>query len=242
MAKSPEKNRFTFSLLLYDYSLILILTFTIILNSCGIDTYPYPDPPALDTIEEPIEGGSVFRFGNTPNNNVTFFEGFEVYYKFYSAIPEHSTFKKYEADIITLENSPTLAKLKALNFTRFYSDTLKLPLIPINSEIKKDVFSIYIDFSNMGLPDKPYPEVRYLDQTFPIFRYVREKEYEILEEKGFLPEDFSSDYMDIDGTYYNSQYQHVYLVLFVLAYGKSDLIYDLYSKPAYLGRIRITTQ
>ena len=232
--------------LLYKYitgsvELGIVLSF-FFLWGCGIPTYPHLDPPESSTIKEPLEAEKIFQFGNNPDNNANYFEGYELYYKFYSTDPSDTNLEE-EKDSIDL--NPSLEKLLLLKYNRMYSldDLTQSPLIPIYSENKKESFYIYIDFSGITLTLNPYPVVRheYLAQEIKAARYVSTTDPEYKELVGFSPSDLTAEYSDISEDIISEFCSNIYLVLYVLTYGSYDLIHILHSKPAYLGKIILPT-
>ncbi len=218
---------------------VIAVACSALLLSCGIDSYPYLSPPESSSIREPLTGETSFIFSNNTENNANYFEGFELYYKFYSTDPGDTQFS---TDQSSVEITSTREKLETVGYKRLYEYPLNLekPLIPIGTEDKNSEFQITVDFSGLD-ETKPYPEVLYLSNSLQISRYVQVIGADSFYLVSFRPDDFSQVYTDISSSSYSVDYPFVYLSLYVLTYGTYDIIYDLYSIPAYLGRILVKT-
>ncbi|TFG59273.1 MAG: hypothetical protein E4H36_14130, partial [Spirochaetales bacterium] len=96
----------------------VLAIFVSLASGCGIESYPYLEPPELSSIIEPLESELRFRFTNYAGNNINYFEGYEVYYKFYSAAAGDTTLTT-ETSII--DAVKTREKLLSYNYRRFYS-------------------------------------------------------------------------------------------------------------------------
>lgn len=219
----------------------LFSVFALLLSGCGVESYPHLEPPGSGTIKEPLYGvEKIFQFGNTPENNTNYFQGFEVYYKFYGSDRESTALSD---DQNVINNTQTKEKLESLGYRRLYSvnDITAVPLIPISGENKNEDFYINLDFSLMGGTDKPYSLVEYLSTSFPFARYIKVDNSDEQKIVGFLPSDFSlsKSYSDFSKDVVSEDTKLFSLVLYVMTYGKYDVIYDLYSKPVYLGRIQL---
>lgn len=209
---------------------------------CGVESYPYLEPPSSGSITEPIYPVEErFQFGNTPDNNSTYFRGFEVYYKFYGS--ERSE-PNLTSDQEAINSAETKEKLVSLGYERLFSveDVTEVPLIPISGEYKKEDFFITLDFSLMGGTDKPFPLIDYLSYSYPFARYIEVDNSEEQEIAGFLPSDFSlsKSYSDFSEDVVSEEDTKEFSVaLYVVTYGKYDVIYEIHSEPVYLGRIQL---
>ena len=230
----------TFSISKTVFIAVFTVSFFFLFARCGIDSYPYLSPPSYSSIREPLEGESVFQFKNNTENNANYFEGFEIYYKFYSSSPSDSD---YDSDTSSINLTPTKEKLESLGYKRLYeySSDLFLPLIPVEQEYKNDDFTVIIDFSSLDEIIKPYPKAEYLGNSINLARYVSVNNSDNLYFKSFRSESFQEVYSDLDSSLFNAEYPNIYLSLYVLSYGKYDIIYDLYSKPVSLGKIVLKT-
>lgn len=208
------------------------------LISCGIETVPYLEPPSSSGIKNPLEGEQFFKFENFTENNINYFEGYEIYYKFYSADPEDT---RLEVETNVIDNLPTRERLVSYNYRRLYSieNSFSLPLIPVATEAKKTAFSITLDFSVLDI-NLGFPEITYLDQSLSGSRYVKKSGEEDMNFIPFYLPYFDDDYEDFSTSLYTANEPYVYLVTYVMAYGKYDLINEIFSKPVSLGQIRLT--
>lgn len=218
-----------------------VLSITTFLTSCGIESYPYLEPPDSSTIKEPLYGvEEIFQFGHNPDNNANYLKGYELYYKFYADERDEPDLKS-DRDAIT--EDPTTDKLESLKYRRLYSqdDVSDKPLIPVAEDNKKEDFYIYIDFSLMGGDDKPYPVITYNNNKIEFCRYVTVDSSDEPKTAGFLESDFdpTSSYEDFNYSLADTDTGTFSVALYVVTYGTYDLIYDIYSEPAYLGRIEL---
>jgi hypothetical protein len=222
-------------------SFLLLFPLLSLLTSCGIETYPYLQPPESSTIKEPLYGvEEVYRFGNNPSNNANYLKGYELYYKFYTEERDNTDL---ESDRDTIADNPTKEKLESVQYRRIYvrDDVTEKPLVPVAEDNKKKDFYMYIDFSLMGGDDKPYPVITYNNNKIEFCRYITVDNSDEPKTVGFLESDFDSDktYNDFNYSLVDSDTGSFSVALYVVTYGTYDLIYDIYSEPAYLGRIKL---
>ena len=225
---------------MFKFNFLFAAAFSLLLIGCGIDSYPYLSPPKTSSILKPLEGEATFQFKNNTENNANYFEGYELYYKFYSSDPSDT---EYDSDTSSINLTTTKDKLLSLGYKRLYEYplNLSLPLIPVDQDEKNNNFDIYIDFSLLDETVKPYPQAEYLDNSINLARYISINNDDNSDFESFLPISFTEEtYSDISSSLLNPlPSSDIYLSLYVLSYGKYDIIYELYSKPVSLGKIRL---
>lgn len=238
--KRPKpRNLKKFNLLVHSILLGIIVIAVAALAGCGIQSFPYLSPPAASTIYQPLEGGKIFFFGNNTANNNTIFIGYEIYYKFYSTDPFNS---QYDQETDKIELDPSWTNFQNYQYERLYNkdDVLTAPLISLTESEKDSDFLFEIDFS--FLLESFFPVISYLDKNLSVARYTI-KEGEVTEVESiynFVPSQLTEEYQDFSSNLVSTQYDEVYLSLYVFSYGKYDAFNPIYSEAAHLGRIKLS--
>ncbi len=234
-------------------TLSLVLLFGCFLFTCGMPTYPYLYPPSLSgSAPKGLGSDNKFEFKTSDKNNDAFYDGYEVYYKFY---PLSTTHASIIAESISIDD---INQLLAAGYLKLYysNEEFLKPIITIDALDKNDIVVIEIDFSRVRgkTHDSPdisrtspgavvYPDMddfrrRFHGERSGVVNTYFDKFLERPSDSDFQKDD--SDLSKIlDGG--GQLPAEAFLVLYAVTYGREDLIYDLYSKPLYLGYIKIET-
>lgn len=214
----------------------LFLTCSVVqvLLACGIETIPYLIPPEPKTPLPPDK----LRFAASSQHDQTEFQGFELYYKFYTLSEE-----------IEVAVSSHLS-LEPAGFFRINSeddtrDNIDKPLIKIHLGDRGKDYTVTIDFSDEPKITLDFLEPVVTDTNINIRRGAYEGDDFLLQPfKNFLDvdiDDFDLDdnvqreLMDITSAY-------VKLAIYVLSYGEGLYFNQIHSAPLYLGDIDMTIQ
>lgn len=214
---------------------LLGLFWLLSLSSCGLERIVYLEKPEPVTFSE---ADATFTFRKILENDEYEFRGFELFYKLQTV--DETT----EGDI---QDFNTLA---SKGFFRVSSDrdrstNIDKPLIEVPFKDGTE-FDIVVDFSPIPNPVVSTPD----ETTVPDVNMRRGVAYTsgpdiysfehfyysllLSDAIGGNDADISSAvWVDIEAG------NPVLLVLYVLSYGKKDLVVDVYSEPLYLGNIGI---
>jgi hypothetical protein len=201
------------------------------LAGCGLDSWPYLDPPGLpewtasDLREE-------FQIKNVATA-VPEFRGFELYYKF------HTESQVRETTIKTRE------ALVSAQFRRVYADTDTLdafnpPVIKVAIGDRNTNFDTVAFFTPDNDPaNPPFADYDYISGVpvadIALRRAV--KDFGVLKE--FDLGSLAVTDEDIAAIWTEAQTDgYVYLVLYAISYGLKDFSTPLYSEAQYLGFMR----
>jgi len=223
------------------YLLFLPLLLLLLLQ-CGLNTYPYLYPP--DTVVRLTGSDVEFIIANRGDNNPDVFLGYELYYKFYNFTDATVAMANDDRAIFSIDQ-PTPNDVTRLGFRRVNTvptddRTTRIPMIPVNYSDRKNNFNITLNFfgvaSGENAVPRIIPEVSYL--SYPIvelYRQVLDPDDDIKNKYksfGDLINELSGGSRDSDlpSTW-------VTLSLYIFAYGKYDKVYNIYSKPLWLGYI-----
>ncbi|MDX9801031.1 MAG: hypothetical protein RBT69_06835 [Spirochaetia bacterium] len=203
----------------------------LLFQGCGLNDYPYLYAPEVSAL---FDGSSrQFKIYNRSDNDPDIFQGYELYYKFYKTgnfTVENTNDQKNLFSVEEPEPSD-LANLgfKKINTVSDIKLKTPLPMIPIDSGDRDDSFEITIDFSTItssnGVPFVDYNNINLYRTAVD----VPDERY-----KSFFYEDMSTSDLDVPGA-------DVTISLFVFSYGKYDRVYNIYSKPVWLGYINYGT-
>jgi hypothetical protein len=209
---------------------VLLAAVALSLAGCGLDFWPYLEPPGDPSEASP---GTPLFYVLYQVTTVQEFRGFEVYYKFYSSDQSRQT------------SLTTLEQLTAAGFHRMCSPgTLSMqglpfvPLIPVDWASEPLDFQIVLDFT---LSDPPYMD--YQGVVPPAYDEIRRtatdtqsntKTFELseLDESDVDLTDVNWDQVDSD--------KQLFLVIYALSYGLKDISIPLYSTARYLGYMEYT--
>ena len=211
---------------------VLVLCAVSVLAGCGIPALEALAAPVVLDADIPLPLETVVTFTNNPVNNKIEFIGFELYYRFYA----DSGLLINDTDYIKASQTPDISALTARRFRRirFFDDDAK-PLIRVAAADKGMDFGVSIDFDTYR-----YPAVT-VDAAASsallsgnIVRYVKEEGGTDAVAKGFTSSDIDEGDEDLPET--SSAF--VDMALFVIAYGYSADLREIYSEPVFLGYIQ----
>ena len=231
------------------YLVFSLLVLLLLLTQCGLNTYPYIYPPNMGP--NPLTGSdSPCYILNRGDNDPDVFLGYELYYKFYNFSDATSAMATDDRSIFSVEQ-PTPSDVTRLGFRRVNNvsntdQTTRYPMIPLIFADRNRVFNLTFDFTGVS-PDtaeniKVIPNANYLNNSgnpisVNLYRQVTDPDDDSVPRRnnyksfGDLRNDISgSRDSDLPG---NS----VTLSLYVFAYGKYNKVYNIYSKPLWLGYI-----
>ena len=212
--------------------LISAVILVILTQGCGLNNYPYIKAPTVRA----LNGSSgVFSIFNRDDNDPDIFQGYELYYKFYDAANSQALRETDYNSLFSVEE-PEPADIIKLGFKRIntvstINQRTPYPMIPIDYSDRDNYFEIKIDFSAVDYSiNQVIPKVSYLsNDLISLFRVVIDPDH-IDSYKSFIVDDLSIIDTDISSV-------PVTLSLFVFSYGKYDRVYNIYSKPVWLGYI-----
>ena len=214
---------------------VLLASIALALAACGLDTWPYLEPPGDPT--EALPGTPIFQVIYL-HPSISEFRGFEVYYKFYSSDqPQQSgitTFEGLKAASYHRMCSPGALTQQGLPF---------VPLIPVDSADRL----LPLDFTtglNFRLIDPPF--MVYGGTVPPAYNGIRRIATDALSntktfELAYLdPSD--SDLTGVNWDTVNGTVgdHKLYLVIYALSYGLYEINVPLYSTARYLGYMEYT--
>ncbi|GEM_PF-6888166 len=212
------------------YILYVVLIVFLMLSTlrCGLESSrSYLNPP--DVVDIASLDSQTFHFYSTDKNNEPEFQGFELYYKFYTDT----------TNILADTNYTTLDQLKANGFNRVTNigNGDSIPLIKVQTLHIGSNFEITVDFSpirNSSNPEIFSATDSIVSEPVEIGRGVKDV-FEVY--KPFL--DFQTNDLDIGSEIYNSVVNDntpLFIVLYVLSFGNIFSDY-YYSDCEYLGYI-----
>ena len=205
-----------------------------ILSSCGLYNYPYLNAPNVDTV---IGSGSAEIYNRT-DNDPDVFRGYELYYKYY----DNSTSIASDDKTIFQTAEPEPADLTKVGYSRVNTvllseDNTSYPMIPVDYSDRATAFTLKVNLSQVtsNVP----PKVEYSGYT-DVTLYREETEYDNtgtgkMEYETFIPHDHEA--VEDDGSEVDRTDDKKTLSLYVFSYGKDDKVYNIYSKPVWLGYI-----
>ena len=215
---------------------LFILTsslFLIISSSCGLNDYPYLNPPGVK-ISNGID--KIAYIYNRTDNDPDVFRGYELYYKIYNSDTPSDISDDDKAIYQTDEPEPsdlTAQGYKRINTVLDTDDSTTYPMIPLDYSDRDSSISISLHFENISAASQATGYAEYSGYSNKYF-YRTVKEYISLGNynyKSFKKEDLETGDSDLP-----SSAPNYILSLYVFSYGKSDNVYNIYSRPIYLGR------
>lgn len=213
--------------------LFIFIILLIILSSCGLYDSPYIEAPDVKTFTTGIPSSA--EIYNRSDNDPEVFRGYEIYYKYYD-----STSYEWEDDDKTIfqTSDPEPGDLTAVGYRRVNTvftteETTSYPMIPVDYSDRDSSFTLTVDFNDVSASPNVKPQVIYSGYSnITLYRniYVYNSSSGDNEYKSFISDDNESSDADIPVSENT-------LSLYVFAYGKDDNVYNIYSKPVWLGRI-----
>jgi hypothetical protein len=221
----------------------------LIASSCGLADYPFVAPPLV--ISQDALSAQLF-FENNPANNPEFFEGFDIYYRFYLDTEEDAQ----QEDRSEIESQSeafvdTRRLLEDFEYRRMQGHPVgspgdvitQEPLLPVAEAAKKEQFPVTVDFQPLQrLGSTQEPTISYTDLAQPTTVVPLRKPSAASEAEAFDPALFTTDDADMPDDYRGNEAADFILSLFVVSYGKQDLVVSIYSRPEYLGRVTFKVQ
>jgi hypothetical protein len=211
---------------------VLLAAVLLALAACGLDYWPYLEPPGDPT--EALPGTPIFQVIYNVTS-VTEFRGFEVYYKFYSSDQAQQT------GITTLEG------LKAASYHRMCSPGALtqqglpfVPLIPVDSADRL----LPLDFTtelNFRLLVSPY--MVYGGTVPPAYDGIRRIATDTPgNTKKFDKSELVETDVDLTSVTWTQVHldNRLILVIYALSYGLYEINVPLYSTARYLGYMEYT--
>lgn len=228
-----------------------ILTFAAVMvfSGCGLYSYPYIEAPNVSK----VVGGGVTEciIENASGNDPEVFRGYEIYYKFYDQNKRLAE-QRDDHNAIFAKEEPDYTALLAVGYKRcrviknMKKDTT-VPMIPIPSGFREDDFNITIDFKTLasGSNDEHaelLAEFKTMPiESIPLYRCIEDTKPESWETPGDINNVYK-DFNSIDLEYeecHDSDLptKEVSVSMYILSYGLYDNVYNLYSKPVWLGYV-----
>lgn len=211
----------------------LSIILLIILSSCGLYNYPYLNAPNVDTFTTGIP--SIAKIYNRSDNDPDVFNGYEFYYKYYKdsaniTVDDKTIFQTSEPEP---EDLTKVGYIRA-NTVLLAEDNTYYPMIPVDYANRDAAFTLDVDFNDVSSSPNIPPVINYNSKTITLYRQETELNTDSkLEYETFIADDLDED----DGIEIDRTVLERTLSLYVFAYGKEDKVYNIYSKPVWLGRI-----
>lgn len=223
-----------------------IVAFVLAGTACGIPSTSYLPPVSPDTIIQPIGGETDFFFDIPDNTNANIFEGFEIYYKFFSSEDEDAPGVEGDA---SLPSPVSLQSLISSGYSRLADSREDVatfpdyPLIPL-AEILTDPagpadgFTIELNFSNEGSSLPSIQMANDITTQFSRSLYATPAQRQL---KGFSPSDFLLNDSDLPPEFNPQANFDISIALYVLGYGNdyTTLSFNIHSVAAYLGSSKL---
>jgi hypothetical protein len=210
--------------------------------ACGLADYPFVAPPIV-VPQDPLSAR--FSFENNSANNPEYFEGFDIYYRFYLD-SEQDDFEADRGEIQSESEAFVDAQrlLERFEYRRMHGHPSETPgntisqepLLSVAEAAKKESFSVLVDFEplqQLGADQSPTLSYTNSAQTATIVPLRKPSAASDVE--GFDRDVFSTDDADMPEGYRQDQPTGFILSLFVVSYGRQDLVVGLYSRPVFLG-------
>lgn len=230
------------------FTCAFLLALAILLSTCGLSSYAYIFSPTVPSSATGSSKGIVVR--NNDENNADIFQGYEIYYKFYLTSSSTSAMANDDKALFDKEE-PEPADITRLGFRRvettgFYRKNnivqkTPTPMIVVEYSSRTDPFTFLIDFSDVDAGStETIPSVtssgNLANEGVELFRPIIDTDADDYTSenqplKSFISDDFSTLDSDMTG------FSRVTLSLYIFAYGKHERVYNIYSKPVWLGFI-----
>ena len=209
-----------------NFFLLILLFLLIALTSCGLYESPYLDAPSVKT----VVGSGTAEIYNRTNNNPEVFRGYELYYRYFNNSSEIAEIDK--KIFSTAEPEPddlTSNGYKRVITAETTENKTSYPMIPVDYSDRSSSFTLTINLPGSDI----IPAVDYLGNTIVIRRAVTK-----LESGKYYYEDFTTTDHDIsDSDIPSDAAGTITLSLYLFSYGKDDNVYNIYSKPVWLGSV-----
>ncbi len=246
--------------------LLLVLSLTLVLYSCGLPSYPYLYPPKVAELRtNPDSGDYDLIFSNAYQNNTSLFSGYEVYYKIYDPFaPEDpdttpvtyiSEREKIAASSSANHNTLISMGFNRLFFTTDYSETSfthneTRPSFKLEQNLLDKQFNIRLKLQqNLNEEDSYFAAVWNNNAySFPktyFYRWVKNEISNVYDRKFFGIDNFNINDSDmpesIDSSRITGSESYVYISFYIFSFGRdaSNLINTFYSIPEYLGTLKL---
>ena len=213
-----------------NISLLTIIILLTVLSSCGLYTYAYLDAPSVKTFDSGSGNALIY---NRSDNDPEVFRGYEIYYKYYNNSSEIADDDKTIFDESEPEPSDlTSVGYRRVNTVKTTEDTTSYPMIPVDYSDRDSSFTLTVYFNEVSSNVVPYVEyLSYPDVELYRNVYDYNSSSDSNEYNSFIPDDYS------EGDQSDRSSDKSVLSLYVFAYGKDDNVYNVYSKPVWLGYI-----
>ena len=211
--------------------LTLIIIFLTVFTSCGLYTYAYLNAPGVKTFTAGIPSSA--EIYNRSDNDPDVFRGYEFYYKYYNTYSEIADDDK----TIFSESEPEPSDLTAVGYRRVSTvkttdESTYYPMVPVDYSDRDSSFTLTVYFNEVSSDVVPYVSYSgysnvYLRRNISDYN-SSSGDYEY---KSFITEDHTG------GDQSDRSSGESVLSLYVFSYGKDDNVYNIYSKPVWLGYI-----
>ncbi len=218
-------------------------------SSCGLADYPFVAPPV--NVSQDALSAEV-SFENNPANNPEFFEGFDIYYRFYLESNEdeqQEDLSKIDSESEAFVDARRL--LERFDYRRmqgYPADSqenviTQEPLLSVAEVAKKESFRVEVDFGPLELLGAAQdPTISYANSAQSTSVVPLRKPSAASVAEAFDPTLFTTDDADMPEGYRGDGATGFILSLFAISYGTQDLVVSIYSRPVYLGKVRFTVQ
>ena len=228
-------------------------------SSCGIPQYAYLEAPSVTANTDLGKFDAEFR--NNSQNNPLLFQGYQLYYRLYEDEDalEEGIKKIKEFQHLTSESYNYFPLARGLNAQEEIGGKTyeagevdsRSPLVRLSEAQRDSTMSFSIDFLNdqidTGISGIYFESVLKSDDSQieielcrnPVQNRINEtattslarsfKKNDFYDEDGDIPEEYSSG-------------DDLYLSIFVMTFGRQNDGTALYSKPASLGRFKLTAE
>ena len=218
---------------------IILIFYTFLFISCGLDNVVYLEPPSIthNNYDSDDDSNKYLEFETSESKNAgvqDYIKGFEIYYRIYERkedrSSDYSSIYKYDEDNPSVSVTYLLENKKYKTLSLSDSNSNDRPLIKKTSANKKikirlteygeEEIGFYIDGVNKGVP----------------LRYNLQK---------FNKEDISSTHEDIfpkPSSASQVEDEYWYINMYAATYGNDKSFKPLYSKLEFIGFLKIKKQ
>ena len=209
---------------------------------CGLEVVAFLSSPVVPSPTDGIV--PEYQFEQNADTDPLIFQGFELFYKFYT--PDPDTYRSaYEEDMTAVTGQFTSSPDRVLR-SRGYARVVnperddpgnpQLPLLEVPTEYRDDMFDVNVVFPGDGVTPAPgTATLQFDDDTLivPLYRSIRGTTTEFA---SFSPNEVQSSDADVPNTIADTT--NIALGLVVIAFGRDRSTFPappLYSEPVPLG-------
>ncbi|MBI9100822.1 MAG: hypothetical protein JEY99_00275 [Spirochaetales bacterium] len=232
-------------------------TAALFLGSCGIPSIPFIEPPEANSIPEYTSFSVSFK--NAEDNNPLYFQGYALYYRFFSDQEKLATV------VDSLASADDRSDLLAKEYRFLYQmeDNTGFPTegytpsktmtIPVDLLDRNKTFNLTLDFNGdivaagdeinlFGTTITSSISGIFTDNILYVGRYIgqdrEDDDNDVEVVKSFNEYAYSIDDADIPDDF-NFDTNTLYLSVYVISFGQDTIGLSIFSKPVNLGKFQL---